>query len=172
MLLSPEKTKSIYFNIRNNHSFHDRIIYKCLHCLCSCRLCNDVCAVVSETKSVKYLGLLLDSNLYWKSHISKLKSKLCSVVRMIYILRRNCSVHTLCMIYFALIQSRIEYRLTCWRGIYIPNIKPLFTLQKHVVRVIMKKSMLESSRPLFQNLKILSLRYLFIYKTLKLFYLR
>lgn len=52
------------------------------------------------------------------------------------------------------------------------NLKPLITIQKHFIRIVKKKTKHESSLPLFKALNILPLRNLYIYKVLKLFFIR
>ena len=57
-------------------------------------------------------------------------------------------------------------------GTYTSNINPLQIAQKKIVRVIFKQPRSEHSLPLFQKLNVLPLRYLFVFKVLKIFYIR
>lgn len=50
------------------------------------------------------------------------------------------------------------------------NLNSIIILKKLFLRVILKKTKFDASYPCFQQLKILPLRSLFLYKTLKLFY--
>ena len=67
----------------------------------------------------KYLGVIIDSNLTWHSHInficSKLRPKLGILTRLRHILSRK----ELCLIYTTLIQSVIDYGITLWGLLYL-----------------------------------------------------
>lgn len=69
-----------------------------------------------------------------------------------------------------MIQSRLQYGITCWGGAYLTNIMALFRAQKYAIRVVFKKKKNTPSLPLFRKANILPLRALYIFKTLKHFY--
>lgn len=105
-------------------------------------------------------------------HIAKIKSYVVSAIRSLYILRDLCPKPLLRTLYFALVNSRLDYGISVWGGTYLETLRPLITLQKHCVRVICCKRKYCSSWPLFKSSNIYPLRYLFVYKVLKLFYIR
>ena len=74
------------------------------------------------------------------------------------------------MVYYALVDSILNYGLACWGGAYITTIKPLYIRQKHIVRIISFKEMTSPSRPIFQSLDILPLRHLYVFKVLRVVY--
>uniref|UniRef100_A0A1B6LTK9 Reverse transcriptase domain-containing protein n=2 Tax=Graphocephala atropunctata TaxID=36148 RepID=A0A1B6LTK9_9HEMI len=170
MLLSPEKTKFINFGLKNDTVFSNKIMYKCIECLCKNTQCNSQCAVINQTDNIKYLGLILDKEISWKKHITLLKNKLNSTLRYFYFLRRICPENVLRMLYFSLVNSRLEYGLFCWGGAYDAYLKPVIIQQKKFIRIIKKKGKMEPSKPLFQTLNILPLHYMFLYKVLRIFY--
>jgi hypothetical protein len=173
MLLSPEKTKFVNFSLRQDINFQNPIVYKCLKCLSSNTFCISKCAIVGRVNCIKYLGLTLDQELNWKQHIFTLKQKLNNTLRIFYFLNNLFnSVSILRMIYFSIVHSRIDYGLTYWGGTYDVNTKPIFILQKNFIRLITKSTRTEASFPLFTRLNILPLKYMFVYKVLKLFYQR
>lgn len=129
------------------------------------------CSTVEKTGNLKYLGVVLDQDLNWKSHATNVKIKLNNVIRLFYFLRSKCSGNVLRMLYFALVQSRIEYGLFLWGSAYNVHLNSIFLQQKHFVRIITAKKITEPSRPLFVQLKILPLKYLFVFKVLK-YYIR
>ena len=59
----------------------------------------------------------------------------------------------------------------CWGGTYETNINPIFIQQKKFIRIICKKSRMEHSHPLFIFKRILPLKYIFVHKVLRIFYL-
>lgn len=56
-------------------------------------------------------------------------------------------------------------------GTYETNVKPIFTLEKKFIIIITFKNKSESSGPLFFNLKILHINYMFVFKVLKFCYI-
>lgn len=170
LVLSPEKTNFINFSLRSNTTSMNSVYYKCLQCLDgdgNCLNCNEICI----TSKVKYLGIILDKELSWKSHLSNVRSKLISCIRLFYFLRRVCSIQILRSLYFALVQSRLEYGIACWGGTYKTALNSISILQKCFIRIILSKHKTEASYPCFLQLNILPLRNLYIYKVLKIFFL-
>jgi len=95
-----------------------------------------------------------------------------SSLRMFYFLREMCPQQVLRLVYFSLVNSTLEYGITCWGGTYKTNIHSLVVLQNLFIKMILKKSIREPSHPCFLRLNILPLRSLFLFKVLKIFYLR
>ena len=68
-----------------------------------------------EQKSyVKYLGLLIDSNLSWKSHIGHITSKISKTVGIIARLRYYVPTSVLLTIYQSLIFPYLSYGIVAW----------------------------------------------------------
>lgn len=108
----------------------------------------------------KFLGLTLDPKLNWHQHIGNLKKKLCSGI---FALRRICGVlDTACIkqAYYGLFQSHLSYGLVVWGS--SPHADGAFILQKKAIRIIAGAPFREHCRPLFQNLKLLTLPSLYI----------
>lgn len=170
LLLSAEKTKYINFSLIKPFNFTDPIKFKCTLCLSRQTICMlNNCATVDQTDSIKYLGLHVDAELCWKIHIKKLKDKVNNSIRYFYFLRNLSNTPILRMLYFALIQSRLEYGLVFWGNTYDSYTKPLFIQQKHALRLISYKNRFEPSKPLFIQHKIFPLKYLYVFKALNLF---
>lgn len=170
LLLSPEKTKFINFSLRKEIKLKNEIIYKCIKCLCLQTRCTE-CAVVEQTNSIKYLGIYLDQELSWKTHVLNLKSKLNNTLRYFYFLKNCCNDQILRMLYFALVHSRMDYGLFCWGGAFETNTKHIFIQQKRFIRIICGKNKTEHTYPLFLKQRILPLKYMFVHKVLKIHYI-
>lgn len=169
MILSG-KSKMMSFSVGCASQDHYPLIYHSL--ACSGVGCNDLCVPIETVSSFKYLGLMLDAQLNFKQHVSILKTKLCQVLRCFYFLRKVCSKDFLKTLYYALFDSHLRYGLICWGGIYLANIKPLMKIQKAVLRSMTYLPWTSPSLPLFVKYKILPLRYLYVFKVLKMHYLR
>lgn len=167
LVLSTEKTTYINFSLRQNKPFQRNLLYKCNNCLLRSTMCND-CSIIQPSTNIKYLGVILDHQLSWKLHVEKVKKSSIAKIRLFYFLQCICPQRVLRSLYFALVNSKLEYGMVCWGGTYLTNLKPLITLQKLFVRVILKKGRFQPSYPCFKELNILPIRSLFIYKVLKI----
>lgn len=74
------------------------------------------------------------------------------------------------MFYFALVDSKLLYGISTWGGVYYNSIYPLVISQKRSVRTMSFKNRIYPSAILFSNLQILPLRYIYVFKVLKVFY--
>ena len=70
--------------------------------------------------NTKFLGIWIDQKLCWKSHISKLISKINSNMNLLKLKKNFLNIHIKKMIYFAQIQSHLTYGLCIW-GNMIPD---------------------------------------------------
>ena len=66
------------------------------------------------TKSVKYLGVLLDEHLHWNEQISQVKMKLHRAMSILSKLRYNANQSVLKIIYHSLFGSRLLYGSQLW----------------------------------------------------------
>lgn len=167
MVMSP-KTKYIIFNISRTTSFVSSIKYH--EITCSLNLHDCKCRDLEQVESIKYLGLWVDSRLTWKEHLQYLKSKLVKYIRIFYMLRIVCNKQLMRSIYFAFINSKIEYGIEVWGGAYYTTVKPVAILQKAFIRIMLGRNKTDSTSPLFKELKILPIRNLYIFKVLQIFF--
>jgi hypothetical protein len=110
---------------------------------------------VSYNTETKFLGLYMNENMKWTTHIRYLYSKLNKSFYIINSLRNSVNNSILRTMYFACFHSHLRYGVTLWGGDWEALI--LFRLQKTVVRVMCKVRQSTSCRELFKGLKILPL---------------
>ena len=110
---------------------------------------------IRESTKIKYLGLLLDGNLSWNSHLTELSKKLSCAVGMLHKMKNLCSTETLKSIYYALFHAHLSYGISVW-GLSKYTAK-ICLLQKRAIRAISKADFLAHTGPLFKELKILKL---------------
>lgn len=96
---------------------------------------------------MKHLGGHLDSSL--KSHI-----------RILYFQENIALAEVLKKLYLSLVQSRLEYKISCWGSIFDSILHLL--AQKIYVKTIFLKEQRKTSRSLFGKLKVLLLRHLYL----------
>jgi len=69
---------------------------------------------LEEIDYVKYLGMLIDSNLTWKYHINHISTKISKSTGLISKLRHCVSQETLITLYWALIHPYLNYGVAIW----------------------------------------------------------
>lgn len=166
MILS-KKTKLMFFTLVGPPRNIDIKYHRCRE-----NVCSSHCFKVECVDEFRYLGVTIDYKLKWNLHIRKLKQSLFASLRKFYLIHSSCSIEILKLLYYSLVQSRLNYGLSCWGSAYMIHLKSLLVAQKAIVRVIVGKNRYHASLPIFRLLKILPLRYLYIYKVLKMFFAR
>ena len=112
---------------------------------------------VKQAKFVKFLGLLLDENLSWKYHLSELSKKLARTCGIFFKIRHLLLTNVLVSLYYSLFSSFLQYGIIVWGHTYDIHTKPIYLLQKKVVRAIAFQNFTSPSSPIFSDLKILKL---------------
>jgi hypothetical protein len=112
-------------------------------------------------KSVKMLGIYLDSVLAWHDHIDFLQKRLAKGLFALRKLKDNLSSQFLCVAFHALFQSHILYGIIFWGSSH--RWPEIFILQKRAVRIILGMSRDVSCRGKFRKLGIMTVPCLFIF---------
>ena len=123
---------------------------------------------ITEKKSIKYLGILIDSTLSWKDHITNLSKKLSRTVGILYKLRPFVNLKIMKDIYYALFYSHLVYGIHVWGSACDSSLNIIQVLQKRVVRLVTYNDTLPvfpgplpASSPLFVKLGFLNLKDIF-----------
>lgn len=188
VMLISSKTKLMFFGLNSQHNnpdicfnFHSSICQKFLssnnfsdnlNSFNENLNCNESCFEIDIVNEFKYLGVIIDKNLNWLAHITALKSYLRSCLRMFYNLNSLCSTKLMKCLYYGIFHSKVQYGICCWGSAYENKIKHILIAQKSAIRKVCCKSYSTNSMPLFRNLSILPVRQLYIYRVLKLFFIR
>lgn len=104
---------------------------------------------------VKFLGLHIDKDLNWKAHIETVISKLNKYGFMIRNLRNRVPLEVLLSVYYAYIESSLRYGIVIW-GVSTHTAK-LFIAQKRCIRAMVGAGSIAHCKPIFKDLKILTL---------------
>jgi hypothetical protein len=94
--------------------------------------------VVEVVHSYRYLGLVIDDELNWKEHISKVCKKLASLSGVLCKLKHFVPRTVLLRIYFALGHSHISYLVGVWASASKSLVKQVQTLQNRCLKHIAK----------------------------------
>lgn len=136
LLCNQDKTQSILLSLANNHEAH----------------------------SVKLLGINVDSKLNWSTHVESVCKKISRVCYLIWKLRDLLSPSFLRSSYFGLFQSHISYGLLLWG--HSSSVSEILLIQKRVIRTMCNAEYRAHCRPLFIEMKILTVINLYIYHIL------
>ena len=118
---------------------------------------------ISQANYVKYLGVLIDSNLSWKFHIHDLCKKISKTIGVLYKIRRLVNSHILTNLYYAMIYPFLIYGINVWGSASQHLLNPVLVLQKKFLRMktyndqFNELHQLPHSDPLFSNEKILKI---------------
>ena len=107
---------------------------------------------VNQVSTSKSLGVLIDANLTWGSHIEKLAEKKCLWYCSYQTGQAICSPATLHLIYKALIQPHFDYCNVVWRSCGIKLADKLQKLQNRASQALTFSSYDVDASQLFQKL--------------------
>ena len=114
----------------------------------------DYCPVIN-CSGARFLGLHVDSDLKWSSHVDVIIGKICSGLFVLRNISKLCSKNLLLSVYFALVQSHISYGIALWGACSVYKMESILKLQKRAIRYICGLPRDSHCRPLFKELKIL-----------------
>jgi hypothetical protein len=116
---------------------------------------------------IKYLGVLMDSNLSWKFHIGNIASNLSKRIGIIARLRHFVPVSTLISIYKSLMLPYLTYGIVVWGRAAKCYIDKILKLQKRALRLIYSAHYLSHAIPYFQSANVLPINLLY-YKSVSI----
>jgi hypothetical protein len=146
---------------------------------------------IKQSKTAKFLGVVLDEHLSWEPHIAALRRKLNYASATINRIRDSIPEDMHTDLYHTLFESHLTYCLSVWGGSSVTNITKIWMAQKHCVRTLFGNKRayrekfetcararpypfqvltnefyeLEHTKPLFKDRGILALQNLYTYHT-------
>jgi hypothetical protein len=139
IFLNHDKTQNIVFTLKNKSCFSSKL----------------------ETKEVKYLGMVLDSQLNWAPHVDLVTRRASRVLFLLKKLHNVVPLQYVITSYFAFFQSIIRYGLIFYGN--SATVKNILLIQKKVVRHLTRSAWDAHCRPLFIKLRILTVFNLYIF---------
>ncbi|CAK1590642.1 unnamed protein product [Parnassius mnemosyne] len=137
------------------------------HHSCSNSLNNaDTCIKLCQAEKVKYLGVIIDSTLRFHEHINTLNSRLRKLIYVFKTMRDVADEKLKKSVYFALAQSLLTYGITSWGGAPKTKMLQLVRTQRAILKVSFSLPYRYPTELLYKELKILTVRQLFIRSTL------
>lgn len=137
-----------------------------LHCHLHHCLYNCICEEIEIVENVKYLGLTIDRNLKWDSHIRLLSSKLMKINYALYFLRGFLKPEFLKQLYYSWFEGTMRYGIIHFGGTYQSLLKPVELAQKFAVRNIHHLRKFDAVTYLFEQDNIFTFKQLYELSTL------
>ncbi len=123
--------------------------------------------IVSE---YKYLGVLIDSKLSFKSHVKRVCNRIKFNLNNFRYIRHQMSTQAAKMYTYSMIFSHIIYCLPIWSLASVTSLKPLQSLYKRTVKILDKKPSIFHHCPILQKYRLLSWENMVKYSNLCLVY--
>lgn len=117
---------------------------------------------ISKIDNTKFLGLWLDQQMTWKTHIDHVIKKLNQYCYALHNLSKVANHSTVLTAYHAYVSTTLRYGVIFWGN--STDREMAFKAQKKCLRAVCMIRNTESCKPLFTNLKILTLPSLYIYE--------
>nr|CAI5840509.1 unnamed protein product [Callosobruchus analis] len=109
---------------------------------------------VTMSKTVKFLGLLVDDTLSWSEHVEFVCHKLARTMYSLRILKKYIDQGTLKIFYHAAFESHVRYGIVMYGR--CSTIQKIFIMQKRTLRIMLGMKARDSCRGKFRSNNILT----------------
>lgn len=117
---------------------------------------------IVSSENARFLGLLLDREVSWDSHIDLVCSKLNKAYFALLQLRYDLDRGTILQVYYAMVYSAMSYHIIVWgRAV---GMNRIFLIQKRIIRLLYNVKKRDSCRPVFKSNNILTIHCIYILK--------
>ena len=121
---------------------------------------------IERVSNFTFLGVTLDENLSWKSHINIIACKLSRTTGLLNKLKHTLPPYILKTLYNSLILPHLNYGILAWGK----NCDRLLKLQKKAIRIITNSKYNSHTEPIFKKECLLKLRDLYELNILKMYF--
>lgn len=159
--LNIEKTKFVAFSLspRSLPCFEALRLHeaKCeVDIKCNCQ------KIIERNSSIKYLGVIIDETFSWKEQVNFVTQRIRKVIFKFYELRNVLPLKTLKMVYFALVESIINYGLVVWGSAGKTVMAKLQVAQKWVIKIMLFKKKRYPTELVYKDSNLLSPNQMYI----------
>ena len=93
--------------------------------------------VIANCDEVKYLGVFVDKQLRWRSHIEKVRKKCISALAVLYKIKGSLPSKLRYILYQSLVQPHLDYCAVVWAECCKDDVSKLEKVQKRGMRLIL-----------------------------------
>lgn len=161
-----KKTSFIPFASYKTHlpSFNQLIVHTNI---CTQKITCNCTLKINRAKNIKYLGVILDTNMRWDYHIMFLVKRLRGFIYIFKQIRHFLSTNALKVVYRALVESHLTYGILGWGGVNKTTLKHLNTVQKLILKISFFKNITYNTDQLYEDTKLMDTRQLYTKTLLK-----
>jgi hypothetical protein len=120
--------------------------------------------------TTKFLGVILDSGLTWKSHITHITQKISKTIGILNRARTFLNVDSLRQLYFSFLFPYLSYANIVRGNAADCHLSPIFILQKRAIRIIHNIRRRTSTKINFHKLNLLRLPEIYKYSVIIFIY--
>ena len=113
-----------------------------------------------------FLGVIIDESLNWTKHIKTIENKVSKNLGILYRAKQYLNLNSLKQLYFAFINSYLNYGNIIWGSTYKSKLKKLYSKQKHACRIIFREDRYTSVHHRLKEIGALDIYQLNTYQTL------
>jgi hypothetical protein len=116
-----------------------------------------------EFPAVRFLGIYIDPNLTFKTHIATMCTKISKSLYALRMAKNFLSQKALKTLYYSLIHCHLIYGIQIWSSTCPSFLNDLTKLQKYAIRIITHSKFNAHTEPLFKKTRILPLHDLVLF---------
>jgi hypothetical protein len=120
------------------------------------------CECIDRVAEYRYLGFIFDNRLKWSGHVAYLKNKLRKYSFIFSNLNKVLAPDLIKTVYFAYVQSLIQYGILAWGGAFPSIISPLEITQKSIIKAALNKPRMYPTELLFEEFKVFTIHQLYL----------
>ena len=125
---------------------------------------------IERVSENKFLGVIIDDKISWKSHIKYIHNKLSRSVSVLNKAKHLLNYKSLRMLYCSLVLPYLNYCTEVWGNTYKSSLNVLTILQKRAIRIIHNSGYRDHTNRLFANSYLLKFIDIIEYKTALIMY--
>ena len=125
---------------------------------------------ITRVESVKFLGVILTSNLSWYENSNSISQKVSKNIGIIYKIKHKLSKHALNILYYSIIYPLYNYCMSIWGNSPKSHLHLIQKTQNDFIRLLHGIKKFDSVRNLFRLDNILTIQQIYIYRIITLFY--
>lgn len=107
---------------------------------------------IYESDCITYLGINLQNNLSWDTHIQNLKKKIASALGLIYKFKNKFNTRTKLMLYHSLIHSHLNYLPIIYASRRSNELKSLQRIQNKAIKAVFNLPLTYSTISLYRDI--------------------
>ena len=123
---------------------------------------------IERKVSLKYLGIYIDENFTWKEHLEYITGKIRKLIHKFYELRNILTLNTLKIVYYAVVESVINYGIVVWGNAGSTIMTKLQIAQKWIIKVMLCKNSRYPTELVYKDSQLLSPNQLHIKSIIRL----